>query len=131
MKFIYLLIAGSILFGSQTAAADDAAMDDPMAVKDITAPANIARITLFLERDLQRNNIPAHVSNCVGMIDITVPVRDGNNSYGAVCDITISGKTKKFLICNDEMVGHLAISADAISARDWVEHFTHNNCYGG
>jgi hypothetical protein len=101
------------------------------AVLDITAPNTIAALIKQFETDLKDLGIDGHVKSCGPMVDVAVGRADGNNSYGAECVIIFGSKTKKMMICDDDMVGHFALNNEAYADGEYLAQFIQQNCYGG
>ena len=65
------------------------------------------------------------------MVLLVVGSRDSNRNYGAVCTIVAAGRPREILICDDEVIGHLALTVDTTKDPGEIARFVEQNCYGG
>ena len=73
------------------------------------------------------------LSNCRGLIDVSVGVGGGNNSYGAFCTAKRGNIDTSVAVCDDEIVGHFAVenlTSDDTNKQHLIE-FIMSNCVGG
>lgn len=72
------------------------------------------------------------IIGCENLIYIQVPVRGGNTSFGAYCNVDDSGSNELVRICDDVMVGHFKVeSISSFGSTEDLVRFTGANCYGG
>jgi hypothetical protein len=110
----------------------------PMMVEQINKEDEPRLLTTF-NSGLHYMGMPARVESCAQEIDIPVGVGGGNNSYGAVCELTFPGQTRpvKVAMCADEAVGYVAIAnlAPTPPTPTFPEalliNFVATNCFGG
>jgi hypothetical protein len=104
--------------------------DDGLYVNPITDPAQVAERVRTLQAELKKAGIQGVIRSCQLMTDLAVGVRDGDNSYGAICKLRQGSKAHVVFICDDDMVGHLTVGFDGVISQDYVVGFVRNNCTG-
>lgn len=101
-------------------------------VADIADSAQARDRTADFDRDLRKNGNPGHVRSCRMIVDVTQGRVNSNHSYGAICMIESTGQpSREYLLCNDGMVGHFALTSSFAAERDWVADFVKSHCVGG
>ncbi|TCQ75767.1 hypothetical protein EDF68_11252 [Ochrobactrum sp. BH3] len=118
-----LMTAGLILLTVPVAA-------ETFTVRDITDKQEISERAGDFEKDLKQLGIAAKLS-----CDLLIGTRGESNdeSFGAVCDMKISGKEPtSIMLCNDTMIGKLTIKAFGFSmVKSELAAFTEMNCRPG
>jgi len=90
------------------------------------------RISSF-NRTLLANRRSARVAGCDRLIDLPVGFANSNHSFGGYCAVTDGPTRSRVMICNDDMMGHFAmtpITNDVDGDQELIE-FTNQNCFGG
>ena len=103
----------------------------PPYVRDETRPEVLAERAESFEADLRKLGFSGTVNSCSHMVVLAVGAKGSNFSYGAICDVTTGGSSRKLLLCDDEMFGHFALAGHFSRGRKSIADFTRNNCYGG
>ena len=123
---LFALVAGL------SPAPDDLFPADGLFTDPITEAAQISARVADFDRGLRDSGLPGRVRSCTMVVDVTQGRVSSNHSYGAICSIQFSGKKAgDYLVCNDKMVGHFALTSSYVVARDWVAEFVKKNCVGG
>jgi len=91
----------------------------------------LAERTNRFRKDLGALGFAGEVRSCSGLVVLSAGSRDSNRSYGAVCSVAVAAKKREILICDDDMVGHLALTVDITKDPEEIAHFVEQNCYGG
>lgn len=92
----------------------------------------ITERTKGFESKMQRLGFSGRVQSCNHMMLVAVGVRGGNMSYGAICQIAVSGKTQSVLVCDDNMMGHFGLKGGTFGmSDDSIAEFIKEDCYGG
>jgi hypothetical protein len=78
---------------------------------------------------LRQHGFSGRVVSCQNVVVHYASHRGGDVVYGGICSLKVSGKPDIFLLCYDEVVGHLGILAG--NFRDDVEQFMNEYCSGG
>lgn len=103
---------------------------ETLKVRDITDQQEISERAGDFESDLNQLGIATKL-NC----DLLIGSKGESNyeSFGAVCDMNISGKkTTSIMLCNDTMIGKLTIKAFGFSKdKSELAAFTEMNCRPG
>lgn len=92
-------------------------------------------------KDIEFRGLEGKITECKQLISLDLGANK-NSSYGAFCELKTPKKSSMVTICNDEMVGHLAIKSmfmfvgknytPAYSKIDnALVEFTEFNCVGG
>ena len=104
---------------------------DRLVVNDLTEAAQVADRVADFDRTLRVSGIPGRVRSCSMIVDVTEGRASSNHSYGAICMIQFGGKPREYLLCNDQLVGHFALTSSFVVDRDWIADFVKHNCTGG
>ncbi|WP_244923243.1 hypothetical protein [Ochrobactrum quorumnocens] len=117
------MTAGLIFFTAPVAA-------ETLEVRDITDKQAISERAADFESDLNQLGIAAKL-NCNLLIGSQG--ESGHESFGAICDMNISGKKPtSIMLCNDTMIGKLTIKAFGFSEnKSELAAFTEMNCRPG
>jgi hypothetical protein len=113
------------------AALGPAAVDDLLVVNDLTESAQVVDRVAAFDRTLRDSGIPGRVRSCSMVLDVTEGRASSNHSYGAICAIQFGGNSREYLLCNDQLVGHFALTSSFVVDRKWVADFVKHNCTGG
>lgn len=118
------LISASLIFLTAPVAAET------LKVRDITNKQEISERAADFENDLNQLGIAAKL-NCNLLIGSRG--ESGHESFGALCDMNISGKKPtSIMLCNDTMIGKLTIKAFGFSEnKSELAAFTEMNCRPG
>lgn len=128
MPFVAFALAPMLLAASAHPAEEPVAPDY---YDSDVEPSKVPRRVRQLDRSLRKSGLPGRVLSCTDMVDVAVGTALGNHSYGGICKVAFGSKRTDLLLCNDEMVGHFAISASYAVTRERVVRFVTNNCTGG
>lgn len=103
---------------------------ETLKVRDITDKQEISERAADFEKDLNLLGIAAKL-NCNLLIGSQG--ESGHESFGAICDMNISGKKPTtIMLCNDMMIGKLTIKAFGFSEnKNELAAFTEMNCQPG
>ena len=120
-----IIAAGVILSGTPGIAAE-------LNTRDITDQKEISARTDDFEKDLIQLGMPARL-DCTTVIGIQDNSQGSDESFGAICDLHISGKkSSAIMLCNDTMIGKLTIKAYGFSVnKAALGEFTKSNCQPG
>jgi hypothetical protein len=113
------------------AALSSGAAEDRLVVNELTEATQVADRVAALDRDLRDSGIPGRVRSCTMIVDVTEGRASSNHSYGAICMIQFGDKPREYLLCNDQLVGHFALTPSFAVDRSWVADFVKHNCTGG
>ncbi|KAA9371215.1 hypothetical protein H9643_02315 [Ochrobactrum sp. Sa2BUA5] len=118
------LITASLIFLTAPVTAET------LKVRDITNKQEISERAADFENDLNQLGIAAKLK-CNLLIGSQG--ESGHESFGAICDMNISGKTPtSIMLCNDMMIGKLTIKAFGFSEnKNELAAFTEMNCRPG
>ncbi|MFC7067024.1 hypothetical protein [Brucella rhizosphaerae] len=118
------LMAAGLIFATAPVAAET------LKVRDITDKQLISERAADFENDLNQLGIAAKL-NCNLLIGSRG--ESGHESFGAICDMNISGKKPtSIMLCNDTMIGKLTIKAFGFSEnKSELAAFTEMNCQPG
>jgi hypothetical protein len=122
-----MLIAGIVLPISVASIASASTAN----LGDVTDPAKISERALSFDGELQILGFSGHVVSCARMIELSVGTANGNHSFGAVCKLQVGGNSRNVLLCDDDLVGHFALTSSFADSRDAIAQFTDHNCTGG
>lgn len=120
-----IIAAGVILSGTPGIAAE-------LNTRDITDQKEISARTDDFEKDLIQLGMPARL-DCKTVIGIQDNSQSSDESFGAICNLHISGKkSSAIMLCNDTMIGKLTIKAYGFSVnKAALGEFTKSNCQPG
>jgi hypothetical protein len=102
-----------------------------LVVNDVTDSTHVSDRVADFDRDLRGSGIPGRVRSCTMVVDVTEGRASSNHSYGAICTVQFGGKPREYLLCNDQLVGHFALTSSFVADRNWVADFVKHNCTGG
>ncbi len=118
------VVAAGLIFMAAPVAAET------LAVRDITSQQEISERAADFENDLKHLGIVAKLK-----CDLLIAAKGetNNESFGAICDMSISGKEPtSIMLCNDTMIGKLTIKAYGFSkTKNELASFTEMNCQPG
>ncbi len=100
-------------------------------VRAVNEPAEVARRIKRFDENLKYTGFGGRIRTCNLMVDVTMGRKNSNHSYGAVCEITRGRGKAEALLCNDDIVGHFALTTAFQEHRDSVAAFTFRKCTGG
>lgn len=87
------------------------------------------RVSKF-EADARRRGIAGQIE-CSLVIDIPIGTVTGNHSYGGLCILRQGSTRTPVAICNDELVGHFAMSWNPAFTKERLAKFVADQCFGG
>jgi len=137
MKSVIVLISAAFLAGIMSVQAARAQTGDHVSFKggslrfSVVENSNDRRDSF--NHDAQSLRVHTEILSCDLLIDISVGIKDGNNSYGGFCKARQGAAEIEVEICNDDLVGHFHINN--IDRRKLTKvdlaAFVAENCYGG
>ena len=99
---------------------------------DIADPTQVRDRIADFDRDLRDSGNLGHVRSCRMIVDVTQGMANSNHSYGAICMVESAGQPpREYLLCNDKMVGHFALTSSFAVDHGWVADFVKSRCVGG
>lgn len=90
-----------------------------------------ARIDSF-NRSLAASGNAGQIIGCTRLIDLPVGIASGNHSFGGLCTLEDEAGPSKVMICNDNLVGRVAVQkvGEQATGQDLIG-FTNSHCFGG
>ncbi|MES2253775.1 MAG: hypothetical protein V4559_01895 [Pseudomonadota bacterium] len=113
--------------------------DDNLSEVIVTNPKAVAGLTKKLSTAFADSGVHIRFKQCRFMVTESVTTsREGNVSFGGLCDVAGSKDPRPVKVCADEMVGHLELSSpnyeDSFGksqAQANVTEFVKAHCVGG
>jgi hypothetical protein len=99
--------------------------------KRITDAATIAARTKKFAIEMKNLGFKGDIRSCRLMVWQAVGVKGGNISYGAICTVNTNRRLYDLMMCDDDLVGHYALTNTFVMSEEAVAKFTKQNCYGG
>ncbi len=89
------------------------------------------RVEVF-RKELRGMGFTDVLRSCSPVVVLAGDSRDSNHGFGADCMLDVApGKTRRIIICDDEMLGDFALTLTGTPDAARIAAFTEQNCFGG